>query len=342
MTLREGRLRCELRVAAASGDDAETADVELVAYTGGLINVGFGPEVVDLEGLTHKASIPLLIDHEQARIAGYSTTIDNDKKRLLIKGKLLVGEGEEEGRRVRKRAKAGFPYQASMGWRVLEDELVPAGQTRVVNGQAIAGPFVHDKRSELFETSVLSLGADSNTTVRAAGAATTTTHPGTARQENGMTEIEKERARVKDLRTAFAKDTTFALEAIDAGWSVVEAKAQYSDRQAAQLETERAARAKAEADLAAEKSRKASATTGTTVPAVRPAGERTASAGDEEAPAVTATERFGQLVEKARAAGMSRSDAVKHVAKTNAEEHRAMLLEANPGKAEPAYRAGRR
>lgn len=335
MTKREGRLACELRFAqAGAADDQETVDIEIVAYTGSMIQVGYGPEVVDLSGLKAAESIPLLVDHDAKRIAGYSTAIENDGQRLVIKGKLLVGQDEDEGRRVRKRAKAGFPYQASMGWRVLEDELVPAGKSRTVNGRTFEGPFFHDKRTELFETSVLSLGADNQTTVKAAAAAKHEELP-------TMSEIDKERGRVREIRAAFAKDVGFAMEAIEAGWSLVEAKAAYSDRLAAQVEVERKARTEAEeaakkAQAEAEKARAASASR---VPAVRPAND--AGTHGEAAP-LTAREQFAALCAKAREAGMSRSEAVAHVAKTAPEIHRAFLAESNPGKAEPAYRAASR
>jgi len=56
-------------------------------------------------------------------------------------------------------------------------------------------------------------------------------------QEVTATALTAEKKRVTDIKAAFLKDAVFALEAIEAGWSVMEAKAQRCDR----LEAARAA-----------------------------------------------------------------------------------------------------
>jgi phage head maturation protease len=339
MTLREreARLPCTVRFRqAAEGAPADdTAEVEIEAYNGGIIDVGYGPEVVDLSGIEHLASIPLLVDHDRARVAGFSTEIDNDRKRLIVKGKLLVGDGEEEGRRVRARAKTGFPYQASIGWRVAEDEYVPAGQSRTVNGQTFAGPFLHDKRTQLKECSVVPLGADSTTKVKAAAAA----------KESVMDPVALERQRVKDIKAAFPDDREFADQHIEAGTTLADAKVAYADRAAAEvkkLREEKAAaeKAKAEAEQKLEAERKAKAPSSTLVPAVRPAGEKGATTDGGDG-AKTARARWDEKVRAARERGLDREAAVKAAMRDNPDLHREMLAEANPGKSEPAYRVGR-
>lgn len=340
---REFRTSCELRFKTAAdapgGEEQEQDDLvdfEIDAYMGGILpGYGMG-EVVDLAQLEHLASIPILVDHEHGRVAGWSVEIDNDQKRLVIRGKLLVGEGEEEGRRIRRRAKAGFPYQASMGWRVVEDELVPAGQARVINGRSLKGPFWHDRRCQLKEVSVVTLGRDQDTGVRVAadrGPSTGGTVDKTAEQL-----LAEERQRVKDITAAFPDDPAHANKHAALGSSLADAKADYADVLRKKLAEEKAARTAAESELA--KSRTASATTTASpglVPAIRPADGPPGS--QPQADGRSAFARFRDLLSKAREAGLSREEAVRHVAREHPELHRAVLSEANPTKPEPDYLA---
>lgn len=339
---REARVLCEIRFRKASAGESEdtTSDVEVLAYTGGLIDVGYGPEVLDLSGLDVPASFPLLVDHNAQRVAGWSSAVLNDGKSLVVPGKLLVGEGEDEGRRVRSRAKAGYPWQASMGWSVLEDEYVPAGQSRTVNGQLLAGPFLHDKRTRLGETSFVSRGADGNTRVKAAAA---------AHKEKSMADttdgVAQERARVKALRAAFPDDRAFADEHEEAGSTLEQAKLAYADRAAGEvkkLRAEKAAAEKAAAEAAAklEAEKKAKAPSPTLVPALRPSSDTGAS--DDRDASGTALDKFRAKVREARASGLSPEEATRRVARDNPDLHRDVLAQANPGKPEPAYRAGRK
>ena len=62
-------------------------------------------------------------------------------------------------------------WQASIGAHVLETETIQAGQKGTANGRTFVGPVIIARRSSLRETSVLSMGADSSTSVNLAAAA---------------------------------------------------------------------------------------------------------------------------------------------------------------------------
>jgi hypothetical protein len=158
--------------AAASG---MPGTFEILAYTGGKLPIeGLPlPVVVDLQGLRAGASLPILIDHREgnATTLGDADEIVNDGRQIVLRGR-VTGEGPDV-ERVCRMASKGHRWQASIG--VFADpenqEVVRVGETREVNGQQLAGPFILAKSGELKETSVLSMGADSKTRVLLAAAA---------------------------------------------------------------------------------------------------------------------------------------------------------------------------
>lgn len=352
----------EVRLAqgAAAAPGAEqlpegTRAVDILAYTGEIVDVGFGPEVFDIAGLeVPTQKIPLLIDHDTARAAGFSTSIVTSETDLRVLG--LVFVDEEDGSRVAKRSDKGYPQQASVRVTVLEDELVPAGETRQINGRTLAGPFTHDKRTRLKETSFVALGADANT--RAVALAATKEKPMSTKrkaaapapvEEEIEEEIEEtptdpmaaEKARQQGI-VAAVPDAKLALEHIAAGSTVEAAKSAYADVLAKSNGTLQAELTEAKAALA--KARKASAPSTTQVAVLRPAGD---DKGDREAddgapshggtgPALA---KFREKVRVACAGGLSRQAATLRVVKDHPDLHREVLAEANPGQPEPAYRA---
>jgi hypothetical protein len=358
----------QVRLAAAAAAEGTppppegTRAVEILAYTGDVVDVGFGPEVFDLAGMeipTQKH--PLLVDHDTARPAGFSTAVEKSDVDLRVRG--LVFTDEEDGARVAKRSDKGFPQQASVRVTVLEDELVPAGETRVINGRTLTGPFTHDKRTRLKETSFVALGADANTRAVALTGKEKTQMATKKRKQAAeeMPEVEEEeevldeeetpptdpmaaeRARVDAIMEAIP-DAKLARQHIKSGSSVEAAKAAYADQLATakgELETQLA---DAKAQLA--KARKASAPSPNLVPSRRPAAaelegdEDDREAGDRTAgPAMgVARAKFRAEVRKAIASGLTRQAATRQVVMEQPELHREVLAEANPGRPEPAYR----
>lgn len=156
-------------IEAASAEKKGPRRFEMLAYGGGELSLpNFEhPVVVDLEGMsgTDKPR-PILKDHNRAALVGHTDTITNDRKTLTATG-VVSGTGPA-AREVAEANDNGFPWQASIGARVLARELVPQGRTVQVNGQTFSGPVIVARRSRLGEISFVVLGADDNTSARIA------------------------------------------------------------------------------------------------------------------------------------------------------------------------------
>lgn len=148
----------------------------MVAYTGGPMRLaGFqDPVVVDLTGVRAAAeSVAILRDHQPSHPLGHGS-IEVRDGRIIASGELSVPSEDRE--QVVAAAKAGFPWQASIGARVLRAERYRRGQRVTVNGRAFGGPVIVARRVEIREISVLALGADQNTKTRIAAAITDKGH----------------------------------------------------------------------------------------------------------------------------------------------------------------------
>jgi hypothetical protein len=342
--------------AAPAGAPAGVRPVEVLAYTGGIVDVGNGPEVFDLAGVELEQDVPLLVDHDETRVAGYSTSVDivpwtdpaapgsPPLPAIRVLGMLLVDEDEPDGRRVAKRSDQGFPQQASVRLTVVQEEAVPAGEARLINGRTFVGPFVHDKRSRLRETSFVSMGADANTRAVALAAKSKEKQPMSdpaaaapppppapapaddpKKDDNNAAPCVA--ATVAELAAAFPDHPRFAMDHALKGSSLADAQAAFNSVIAAEAKEAKAALAKLQSERLA---------TGSKVPAVRPAGEQPAPPG----PTTNARDQFRAKVREAQASGLSRDRAASRVARENPELHRQVLAQANPGKPIPAPFAG--
>ena len=149
--------------AAPGADGAQQLKrATMVAYTGGPMNVGWGrPVVVDLAGLRVSAKgMPILFAHDQRQVVGHSTAIQV-KDHIAIDW-VVSGTGPA-AREVVGNSANGFVWQASVGVWPENVEEVKAGSTAQVNGRAVNGPAYVIRKGHLRESSVVALGADSET-----------------------------------------------------------------------------------------------------------------------------------------------------------------------------------
>jgi len=146
-----------------SEDGKKLKTFQMVGYTGGLMNVGWGQSVVvDLSGMniTEKAR-PILKDHDMSQVVGHSESISIDGANLNISG-VISGAGEA-AKEVAESGSNGFPWQASIGAEVLKTEEIRKGEKSSVNGKEIEGPALIARETKLIEISFVALGADDNT-----------------------------------------------------------------------------------------------------------------------------------------------------------------------------------
>lgn len=157
-------------IQAADGSN-ELSKFTMHAYTGGRMRVGwYGDAVVDLDGLEHDASMPILRDHNPGKVVGHATSISIDSDGLRVAG--VVSGAGTDAREVVSSSRNGYPWQASIGADVNRYEDVEAGTTVTVNGREFAGPVTVIREASLREVSFVAVGADRNTSALAANAHT--------------------------------------------------------------------------------------------------------------------------------------------------------------------------
>jgi len=157
-------------VKAEEGKPEKLPRIEIEAYNGGVMSVGYwGPVVIDLAGLKAADSVPILYNHVSYsidNILGQTSAVTNDGKALSATGDMMA-DGRT-AREVKALAGNGFKFQASVGVDPEEWDEVAMGATVDANGQTHQGPFTFIKASKLTEISVVPLGADGTTSARIA------------------------------------------------------------------------------------------------------------------------------------------------------------------------------
>jgi phage major head subunit gpT-like protein len=144
------------------------------AYTGGAIRQDWSkePVIVELSGMswTNKRR-PILLQHsyELDSILGQTTDVRVEGNNLVVEGEMIGGNANAE--KVIALAEKGFQWQASIGADVLRSEMLPAKETATVNGKTVTGPARIIRASRLREVSVVTLGADDNTSASLAASA---------------------------------------------------------------------------------------------------------------------------------------------------------------------------
>ena len=163
--------QCKIVAAAqVEGEEAKLPTIEIKAYNGGIMTVGYyGPVVIDLAGLTASDSVPILYHHETysvENILGQTTAIANDGKTLGMSGTVMA-DSQTAGS-VKTLAANGFKFQASVGVDPQKHGEVEAGAEIEVNGQTLSGPFTLIEAGRLNEVSVVPMGADGSTSAKIA------------------------------------------------------------------------------------------------------------------------------------------------------------------------------
>lgn len=161
-------------VNAAEGDENEAEDnsdekeLEAEAYNGGIADIPYwGASVFELSSMTVEAGThPMLCQHDIDRPLGVVDSVDKTDKAMACKGRILMAL--KASPEIVAAAKAGFPYQASVGLRPGTQEYVDAGVEVEVNGQKLTGPFTLHKLTAFREMSVVTFGGDRTTKTRIA------------------------------------------------------------------------------------------------------------------------------------------------------------------------------
>lgn len=201
----------------------------MLAYTGGVVNDWQIPIVWDMAGMSTPVPMPILRQHDHNKIAALATESTRVPQGVQLKGKMYNTPAAQE---ICELGDQGFPWQASIGVENLEVDLLEPGETRQLNDTTHTGPMVIVTKSLVKESSFVPLGADGQTRSSVLADGGTITMKEKVKMtdvKTGPDLVQLERERVKGLKLAFPKDPQYALEHIELGTSVLEAKAAYAD-----------------------------------------------------------------------------------------------------------------
>ena len=187
---------------AAEGAAPTLPKLKIRAYNGGPMRVSGWrhPVVIDLASTKAPATIPILRSHNVDRIVGHGTPTITAS---AIDIEAVVSAETTDAAEIVALGKKGFPWQASVGVDVTAaPTFISENDSVNVNGQTFTGPLNVVKGGELFETSVLPLGADKTTS--AAVAASMEQQTMTATNNSGNTNTGSAASGIDPVEQVFA------------------------------------------------------------------------------------------------------------------------------------------
>ena len=167
----------------AAADEDSPSEFSLVANTGVPMTLAgfFDPVIIDLNGakFNHKIT-PVIADHDTSKRIGHSTRQvvipagqskkvgkeEHNGPLIFAKGVVSSGMGIAQG--FVADAKAGFPFQVSVGADIIEAFFVDEGEKVEVNGKKHKGPLIVASKTTIRELSITVLGADDQTSAQIA------------------------------------------------------------------------------------------------------------------------------------------------------------------------------
>lgn len=134
--------------------------VKGTAYSGNPIlnHPSWGNVIFDLSSTRSEQVIPLLLQHNSGRIAGYTDYVTIGDS-IIFSGSLL--QSTDAGQEIVKLSEQGFPWQMSVH---IQPEYTINVAGEIVNGQRFTGTVF--KKSVIREISFCPVGADANTSAR--------------------------------------------------------------------------------------------------------------------------------------------------------------------------------
>lgn len=154
--------------AAGEEEENKLPRFEMLAYTGGMMDPGWGyPVVVEVKGMkVLSKSVPIRLQHMVSQGLGHTDSVRKENYQIRASG--VFSRDNEYSREVVTASKNGFPWQSSIGVSVKRHEFVEEGKKLRANGQVFEGPVFVVRESVLNEISFVELGADRETSARVA------------------------------------------------------------------------------------------------------------------------------------------------------------------------------
>lgn len=132
-----------------------------VAYSGEPFPYSDNMYVIDLSSTGFKQLVPVLLEHDKYKRIG-AASLNNHGTHLSVSASLLENA---DANAIKCDAEKGFPFELSVGIFDLECQQVTKGEC-VVNGKPISAPITILKQGKVRELSLVTLGADSNTSTQ--------------------------------------------------------------------------------------------------------------------------------------------------------------------------------
>lgn len=140
----------------------------LLANTGVPMPLGEYPHpvVIDLQGAKFDRDVtPVIMEHDPNRRVGHTLSQEIDAAHGCIRAVGVKSSSTEHAVKFEEDLRANYPFQVSVGGKILKAQFVPKGKTVKVNGNDYSGPVIVSRRTLIRELSVCVLGADSGTSV---------------------------------------------------------------------------------------------------------------------------------------------------------------------------------
>ncbi len=145
--------------------DDESNSVEVIGATENRTQVydwerGIIDEILLMDGLEVGKQMPLLNAHSRyssASVLGSFRELKNESGQLVGRAYFSSAESAADAS---LKVKEGHITDFSIGYRVIESEWVPAGQTAKIKGRSFKGPVLVTTRARAKELSVVPIGAD--------------------------------------------------------------------------------------------------------------------------------------------------------------------------------------
>lgn len=134
------------------------------ANAGSRMSFPDGDVVIDLAGMVTQKdarAIPILYGHDWDAQLGHATVARVDESGVWLEG--VVSVPSERAKEWTESAKAGFPWQASLGFLVTDSIKIEDDDEIEVNGRTEKGAVTVATGVQIWECSVVTFGADSQT-----------------------------------------------------------------------------------------------------------------------------------------------------------------------------------
>ena len=196
-----------LTAGLTSSAETDFKNVKIIANAGSLMEFPEADVILDIDNLTistHSTAPPLLHSHDWQRPLGHFTGYEVKDGELIVNASLSCAN--QDVSEVKESLKNGFPWQASLGFSVLEAKEYKEGESFEANGLTYTAQnkTLLASNIEIWECSVVLFGADGETAVLKAN---------TNKKGLIMTEENKDKEIKVEATTAEAKpDFTAELE----------------------------------------------------------------------------------------------------------------------------------